>query len=214
MDHHDTASIGGLPPMTISNLLAADQEGLALINEIWDCVNYDDEIDDFLSVRNLFWRFNEYKQDGYIYLLQAEGTRYFKIGKSISPDRRLRQIKPKMPFETQMVGAIRTNYMSLHERVLHWSWDSYRANGEWFLLSEDDEWSSQFISKMKNGFSQPLSTLESLVGGMIQGLVASRLVPWVRSNFDTDPHRTGVDSAFLNVASEIATLNAATGGRL
>lgn len=212
MTDSNTASGGDKLPLTVSNLLASGAEGQRLLADIWECVNYDDGINDFLSLRSLFWKFRDHKQDGWVYLLRAEGTRYFKIGKSINPDRRLRQIKPKMPFETQMVGAIRTSYMSLHERFLHWAWESCRTNGEWFLLPEDNDHAELLIWQMEHGQDQPLSTLESFVGGIIQGLVDHRTIPWIQGTFDTDPNSLGINSAFYTTAAELAALNAIIGG--
>lgn len=75
---------------------------------------------------------------GYVYMMQAVGSRYFKIGKSINPDRRLLQISPKMPFETRLVKVWRSNFMSLGERCLHDAFQEKRRNGEWFELSDWD----------------------------------------------------------------------------
>ena len=77
---------------------------------------------------------------GYVYLIHAEGSDFFKIGKSINPDKRLLQIAPKMPFGTRFVKIWRTNFMSMAETMLHEKYKSQRANGEWFQLSEFDLW--------------------------------------------------------------------------
>jgi hypothetical protein len=63
-----------------------------------------------------------------------DATNFYKVGKSIAPDRRLRQVYPKMPFETEMVGYARTDCMSLLEKSWHWVLSCHRVNGEWFSL--------------------------------------------------------------------------------
>lgn len=75
-------------------------------------------------------------EQGYVYLMRACGTNYYKIGKSVNPDRRLLQIAPQMPFTTVFVKVWRSNFMSMGEKLLHHFFQDYRANGEWFKLPE------------------------------------------------------------------------------
>lgn len=97
----------------------------------------------FPAVRDFFIK--EYKavngfiprEPGYIYVLKAVGTNYYKIGKSIEPDRRILEIAPKMPFDVRFAWVIRTEFMSLAESRLHDIYEDHRANGEWFLFEND-----------------------------------------------------------------------------
>lgn len=77
------------------------------------------------------------REPGYVYLIHAVGTEYYKIGKSINPDRRILQISPKMPFNVKFVRVWRTYFMSLAEKMLHEQYAYCRVNGEWFHLSND-----------------------------------------------------------------------------
>jgi len=74
---------------------------------------------------------------GYVYLMHAQGTSYYKIGKSINPDKRLLQISPKMPFETELIKVWGTNFMSIAEKWLHKHFSEFRRNGEWFQLPDE-----------------------------------------------------------------------------
>jgi len=74
-------------------------------------------------------------ETGYVYAIQAVGTSYYKLGKSINPDRRILQIAPQMPFSTRFIKVWRTNFMSLAESWLHNHFAESRSNGEWFDLS-------------------------------------------------------------------------------
>lgn len=74
---------------------------------------------------------------GHVYLLHAKGSPYYKIGKSVAPDKRLLQISPKMPFDTELVKSWTTNFMSIAESWLHGQFSQFRVNGEWFQLPDE-----------------------------------------------------------------------------
>ena len=75
-------------------------------------------------------------EQGYLYMLHACGTSYYKLGKTTSPDRRLLQISPKMPFSVRFIRLWRSNFMSMAETWLHNSFAPCRTNGEWFELTD------------------------------------------------------------------------------
>jgi hypothetical protein len=73
---------------------------------------------------------------GYIYLLNAVGTSYYKIGKSVHPDKRLKQISPKMPYECELISVIPTFFKTMAEAEYHAHFEKNRVNGEWFEIEE------------------------------------------------------------------------------
>ena len=73
---------------------------------------------------------------GYVYLLK--GGEYYKIGLSKNADRRIEEISPKLPFETELICTITTEDMYELEAFLHEMFADKRANGEWFELDEAD----------------------------------------------------------------------------
>ena len=73
---------------------------------------------------------------GYVYLLK--GGSYHKIGLSKDADRRMEEITPKLPFETELVCTIATEDMHGLESHLHEQFADKRANGEWFELDRAD----------------------------------------------------------------------------
>lgn len=77
-------------------------------------------------------------EPGFVYVLRAEGTSFYKIGKSIHPDKRHLQISPKMPFPCNFVTMWRCNFMSLAEKLMHEDFARFRANGEWFEIPEKE----------------------------------------------------------------------------
>ena len=75
-------------------------------------------------------------QKGYVYLLKGGG--YYKIGLSNDVNRRMEEISPRLPFETELICTIATRDMYKLEAALHDLYAARRANGEWFELDEAD----------------------------------------------------------------------------
>lgn len=75
-------------------------------------------------------------EPGFVYVIHAVGSNYYKIGKSVNPDRRLLQIAPQMPFRTRFVRVWHSYFMSMAENMLHVGHEHCRANGEWFEFND------------------------------------------------------------------------------
>ena len=73
---------------------------------------------------------------GYVYLLKSGS--HHKIGLSKDADRRMEEISPKLPFQTELICTIATEDMRGLESRLHKQFADKRANGEWFLLEPED----------------------------------------------------------------------------
>ena len=73
---------------------------------------------------------------GYVYLLKA--SRYFKIGRSNSFERRARELAIQLPEKAETVHVIRTDDPVGIELYWHRRFESKRKNGEWFELSAQD----------------------------------------------------------------------------
>lgn len=84
--------------------------------------------------------------EGVVYMLQGGG--YFKIGKSINPDKRLTQIKLQIPFKVEVVHIIRAANPAEVESHWHRRFASRRQNGEWFLLTEAEVNEFKSVSNM------------------------------------------------------------------
>ena len=84
------------------------------------------------------WESDKYilpSDPGFVYLLHAKGTNYFKIGKTNNPHRRIgKEISPKMPFECALINVWATDHMSVAEKAMHQRLSEFRTNGEWFDL--------------------------------------------------------------------------------
>jgi hypothetical protein len=74
--------------------------------------------------------------EGWVYILK--GNQYYKIGKTINLDNRIKQISPNLPFETELICAIRSENITRTESTLHQMFKDFRVNGEWFELNDQD----------------------------------------------------------------------------
>jgi len=83
---------------------------------------------------------------GFVYLLR--GGPYYKIGVSNDVNRRMEEITPRLPFETELVCTIATEDMYELEADLHDHFADKRTNGEWFELSGKDV---EYIRSLADG---------------------------------------------------------------
>lgn len=73
---------------------------------------------------------------GYVYLLRAGP--HFKIGRSVSFERRSRELAIQLPERAETVHVISTDDAVGIEAYWHRRFESKRKNGEWFALSAQD----------------------------------------------------------------------------
>jgi hypothetical protein len=79
---------------------------------------------------------------GVVYLLRC--GKNHKIGKSTNPESRYGQLKIQLLEKPELVHEIQTNNVDYVERHWHRRFQTLRANGEWFLLSDGDV--AEFVS--------------------------------------------------------------------
>lgn len=74
---------------------------------------------------------------GFVYILKV--GKHYKIGQSINPQRRARELAAGLPFD--LIHTIGTEDMSRLEIELHTKFEEKCISGEWFELeAEDIEW--------------------------------------------------------------------------
>lgn len=74
-------------------------------------------------------------QEGYVYMMQASKTDWYKIGVSSNPNRRLHEVGAKMPFEVTIYKSYFVSDMFGIEKLWHDLYSPYRVNNsEWFHL--------------------------------------------------------------------------------
>jgi Meiotically up-regulated gene 113 len=77
------------------------------------------------------------KNNGWVYLLRAEGTNRYKIGRSVRPVERLERLKNQSPYPLIVVDVAWSADSVLLESQLHKGFDKIRVYGEWFETADD-----------------------------------------------------------------------------
>lgn len=75
---------------------------------------------------------------GFIYLIHGEGTAWYKIGLSIHPNLRVKQLGTRSPFPLVIVDCFDVDDMESVEAWWHETFAHKRKYGEWFELDEPD----------------------------------------------------------------------------
>ena len=75
---------------------------------------------------------------GYVYVFQSEATGLYKIGLSINPSKRLKEVSRKQKASIVSVATFYVQNMESVEFELHSIFDLKRVSGEWFELNADD----------------------------------------------------------------------------
>ncbi|MCC5670285.1 GIY-YIG nuclease family protein [Nostoc sp. CHAB 5784] len=73
---------------------------------------------------------------GYVYLIHAEGTNRYKIGRSVNPFARFEQLKVQSPYPLRIIDSFWTPDAINDEKLFHEQYKNYRIFGEWFELTD------------------------------------------------------------------------------
>lgn len=99
--------------------------------------------------------------DGYVYLLRSSHGLY-KIGKSIMPVDRVRNLGVVLPFPIQTECLIPCDHYTWAESFLHKKMEQYRVNSEWFDLPQQEvDWIMSLESLSDGIFTKRAIPLES-----------------------------------------------------
>jgi hypothetical protein len=72
-----------------------------------------------------------------LYVIRAEGMKRYKIGISVDPERRIRNLQIGSPIRLEVISLRPLRAARLVEMGLHESLAEHRAWGEWFDLPDD-----------------------------------------------------------------------------
>lgn len=74
---------------------------------------------------------------GFVYLIRSE-TGYYKIGRTVNPENRIRTFSVRLPFRIEYEHLIKCADQIALEKELHTKFADKRIDGEWFELTPDD----------------------------------------------------------------------------
>lgn len=75
---------------------------------------------------------------GYVYIIGSTRFGWYKIGKSSTPDIRVRDIGILLPFKLKPIGVWRAINHHTAEQALHEMYSDNRINGEWFEFTPEE----------------------------------------------------------------------------
>lgn len=78
--------------------------------------------------------FSNSNSNGYVYLLQADGTNNFKIGYSVNPIQRKKAIESNSPIPLNLIKSYQSETAYQDEQKLHKMFAHRRLHGEWFTF--------------------------------------------------------------------------------
>lgn len=81
------------------------------------------------------------RSPGWVYLVKAEGLEQYKIGRSRTPEIRLKTLQQQSPISLTLTHLIKCTDMGATELYLHRRFSQCRVGGEWFALTpESVQW--------------------------------------------------------------------------
>ena len=81
---------------------------------------------------------------GYVYLIGSPIFGWYKIGKSITPEVRIKDLGILLPFKIHVIGVWGAKNHHQLERALHEIHKDRRINGEWFEFSKKEVYEEVF----------------------------------------------------------------------
>ena len=75
------------------------------------------------------------KKRGFLYLIRDEFTGYIKIGISLNPNKRIKQLQTGNSNELTLIYSIQTEYYIKLESTLHRHYKHLNIHNEWFDLT-------------------------------------------------------------------------------
>lgn len=81
---------------------------------------------------------------GYVYLIGSPTFGWYKIGKSITPEVRIKDLGILLPFKLHVIGVWGASNHHQMEQALHEIHKARRINGEWFEFSKKEVYEDVF----------------------------------------------------------------------
>ena len=76
---------------------------------------------------------------GYVYLIGTSVFGWYKIGKSITPEVRIKDLGILLPFKISVICVWKAENHHLLEKTLHELYAKNKINGEWFEFTIEED---------------------------------------------------------------------------
>lgn len=73
----------------------------------------------------------------WLYIIRAGSTDLYKVGSSVDPSQRLRELQTGNPEELAIVGTMHTRLARAIESAFHEKWTGSSVRGEWYVFDDD-----------------------------------------------------------------------------
>jgi hypothetical protein len=112
---------------------------------------------------------------GFVYLIGSRQFGWYKIGKSLTPEARVRNIGEFLPFIVEVFAIWKTDNHTLLETFMHGKFSNHRINGEWFSFTWDEAndacerawpWNATRVAKLGDISAQSTLTENIVVDGL------------------------------------------------
>lgn len=102
-------------------------------------------------------------KQGYVYLIQAGDSFRFKIGRSVDPERRIKEIQIGSSVKLKLLCQKNCRDMCVQENRWHELFGASRRHGEWFDL--DEKQLPKIVSALKDSKNNARAT-KDVAGGL------------------------------------------------
>lgn len=134
----DIIDLNSLPTQTLRNFLTEIEAQANSVDWPPECADDKAEMQQqYEPLISLISGIIRSRISGYVYLLKS-ASGYWKIGKTVNPDDRIKTFSVKLPFEVEYEHLITCEDHHKAEADLHARFSAKRANGEWFCLDASD----------------------------------------------------------------------------
>jgi hypothetical protein len=96
---------------------------------------------------------------GYIYLVHAVGTNRYKIGKTGTLTRRIKELRSQSPYPIDVIYYHWSPDPSIEEEILHSYFRQARVHGEWFAFHELTEKERQIMPSWETASSGSMASI-------------------------------------------------------
>lgn len=118
-------------------------------------------------------------REGWVYLIHAQDTIRYKIGRSINPISRIQELQKQSPYPLEITQSFWAADAVVDEAILHERFNEYRVFGEWFEFSDATNYEGVSVFEQVEFSFYGSPTISALCSATLEAL-CNRL--WLEAN--------------------------------